>query len=100
MKQSSQPRFVIGLIVLAVLCTVALELQERRSAPLSAYSPASPARTAPQTQAWASRARTTVRQIGMRAFWLRPWPWIVAGLVGFGLLAWGVIWGTQRTERD
>jgi hypothetical protein len=96
MNQSSHPRFVIGLILLAVLCTVALGLQERRSAPLQAYSPASPVEAGPGPRAWTA----AWERIGTPAFWLRPWPWMVVGLIGFGLLAWGLIWGIQRMDRN
>jgi hypothetical protein len=89
---------VIGLIVLAVLCTVALGLQERRSAPLAASTPDSPLETGPRTL---SAERQTglqelVTRFTQRAFWLKPWPWIGVGMLGFGLLTWGLIWGTRR----
>ena len=100
MNSPSHPRFVVGLILLAILCTVALGLQEKRSAPLAAYSPVSPIQSAPRTLAWTRRVQDAVQQLGTRAFWLAPWPWIVIGLLGFGLLAWGWIWGQQRMERD
>jgi hypothetical protein len=100
MKQSSHPRFVVGLTLLAILCTVALGLQERQSAPLAAYSPVSPVQSAPPTPGWAAPVLGVLQQLGTRTFWLDPWPWIVIGLVGFGVLAWGWIWGAQRMERD
>jgi len=42
----------------------------------------------------------TQERMGTRAFWIKPWPWIVAGLGGFGLLAWGLFRGMRRMERD
>ena len=102
MNRTSRSRAVIVLIVLAVLCTLALWLQERRSAPLSAYAPVSPLDRAPRALARAERAlgpMPLVRRLGTRAFWLQPWPWIVVGLVGFGGLAWGLVWGFHRMER-
>jgi hypothetical protein len=107
MNGPKHPRAVIGLILLAILCTVALGLQGRRSAPLTAYSPASPLGSAPgpprdQVPLLAQRLQRAqplwhaVQRIGTRAFWLQPWPWIAVGLVGFGLLAWGM----RRMERD
>jgi hypothetical protein len=100
MNESPNRRFAIGLIVLAILCTVALGLQERRSAPLAAYSPLSPVDAAPR----AMRPLQTLRQALARASqwpaWRTPWPWIVIGLVGFGGLAWGLIRIAQRAERD
>jgi hypothetical protein len=102
MNRSSRSRAVIGLVVLAVLCTVALWLQERRSAPLAAYSPLSPVSRNSRALAWAERALgplPLVQRLSTRSFWLQPWPWVVVGLVGFGLLAWGLIWGFQRMER-
>ena len=117
MNESKHPRAVIGLMILAILCTVALGMQEQRSAPLAAYSPLSPLgagpRTLPGLRDQTPRgtqgirpgpetlpARRWLKSIGTRAFWLRPWPWIVIGLAGFGLLAWGLLWGMYRMERD
>ena len=107
MNGSKPTRTVIGLVLLAVLCTVALGLQERRSTPLVADSPTSPVDADPrplfplrdQPPQEASRA-LLLQEIGTRAFWLSPWPWIVVGLVGFGLLAWALTWGVRRLERD
>jgi len=97
---SFHPRFVVGLILLAILCTVALGLQEQRGATLAAYSPVSPVPSAPQTLSWAARVQGVLQQLGTPTFWSNPWPWIAVGLVGFGLLAWGLSWGFQRMERD
>ena len=114
MNESKHPRAVIGLIILAVLCTVALGLQERRSAPLAAYSIVSPVGAGPgrlhrlrdQNPRQTLRAQRlppwlrTLNRVERRAFWLEPWPWIVVGLAGFGLLAWGFLWQARRMERD
>jgi hypothetical protein len=107
MNESKHPRAVTGLIILAILCTVALGLQERRSAPLAAYSLVSPVGGGPRTLL-GLRGQQPLRTlpwlrtlpIGTRAFWLQPWPWVVVGLSGFGLLAWGLLWGIRRMERD
>jgi len=106
MNESKHPRAVVGLILLAILCTVALGLQERRSAPLVAYSPASPQEGGSPGSGDAVRGRplpetfravwNAFKQVGRREFWLRPWPWVVVGLAGFGALAWGV----RRMERE
>lgn len=100
MKTSFHPRYVVGLILLAILSTVALGLQERRGAPLAAYSPVSPVPSAPQRPDWMGPVRGVLGQLGTRAFWSQPWPWLAIGLVGFGLLAWGLIWGFEKMERD
>ena len=129
MNESKHPRAVIGLVILAILCTVALGMREQRSAPLAAYSPLSPLGTGPRTlpgmgdqapqgaQGMRSGldpmarlgtlrrlgtlpAQRWLKSIGTRVFWLEPWPWIVVGLAGFGLLAWGLFWGMRRMERN
>jgi hypothetical protein len=107
MSERKNTRAVSGLILLAVLCTVALGLQERRSVPLAAYSPLSPLGSGPRPldRARGSQPWRALGEIGTRAFWLQPWPWILVGLVGFGLLAWGIAaWtarqGSRRMERD
>ena len=110
MNDQKHPRAVIGLILLSILCTMALGLQERRSAPLAAYSPASPPGSAPpgSVPRPLQGLRTlelfqslgVVQRVGTRAFWLGPWPWVVVGLIGFGLLAWVLVWGVRRMERD
>jgi hypothetical protein len=106
MKQTRPSRFVFGLILLAALCTIVLGLQERRSAPLSAYSPVSPLVNGPGALDRIEPLLARLQNSGVlpavvfqRAFWLKPWPWIAAGVVGFGLLALGLIWGLQRMER-
>ena len=93
MSRSNPWRVVVGLILAAVVCTLALWLQEQRSAPLTAYSPAS--LLLAQDRVHQTRAR-----LFHRAFWLEPWPWIAVGLAGFGLLAWGIVWGIETRERD
>jgi hypothetical protein len=101
-------RAIIGLILLAAIITLALGLQERRSAPLSAYSPASPARSNRPTLRPLSAlpAVRWLQRVGTRAFWSAPGPWIAVGLCGFGLLAWGIAaasraWDkARRMERD
>jgi hypothetical protein len=104
MNESKHPRAVVGLILLTILLTMLLGLKERSSAPLAAYSPASPLSAG--SRANRQTIRHAVAQIGTRAFWLQPWPWIVVGTVGFGGLAWGIAaaWAARdrvrRLERD
>jgi len=97
-------RAVIGLIVLAVLCTVALGLQERRSAPLTAATGDSPLEAGPRALRSERRTQTWVYKLGarvtQRAFWLKPWPWVGIGMLGFGALSWGLIWGSKEKRRD
>jgi hypothetical protein len=103
-------RAVIGLVVLAVLCTVAIGLQERHSAPLAAATHNSQVEaglgTLPaERQVKAElRTQTWLRILGarliQRAFWLKPWPWIGIGVLGFGGLAWALIWGSRTRGRD
>jgi hypothetical protein len=104
MNESRQTRVVVGLLVLAVLCTVAIGLWERRSASLAAYSPASPLRVGRSRQELLPqrtlRWQRALQRLGTRAFWLKPLPWIIVGVVGFGLLAWGIVRGIERMERD
>ena len=99
MSKTPHPRFVVGLILLVLLGTMALALQERRSVPLAAYSPVSPVEDAPSALDRMQPLLRPLRQVGTRAFWLRPWPWIAVGLLGFGVLAWGFIWGGHQRER-
>ena len=117
MSESKHPRAVVGLMILAILFTVALGMQEQRGAPLAADSLRSPLGTGLRTLPGLRRqipqgtqvallglgtrpARRWLTSIVTRDFWVRPWPWIVVGLAGFGLLAWGLFWGTRRMERD
>jgi hypothetical protein len=95
MKRPTPSRAVVVLIVLAVLLTVALALQERRSVPRPSDSPVPPVGRG--ARAWVERIAP---RLTTQAFWSRPWPWVVVGLVGFGLLAGGLLWRFQRTERD
>jgi hypothetical protein len=103
MNERKHLRAITGLILLALIATVALGLQERRSAPLSAYSPASPVRSGRPTLRPLSAlgAVRWLQSVGTRAFWTRPGPWIAVGLTGFGLLAWGIIaaWAVRERGR-
>ena len=106
--ERKQLRAITGLILLAAIITLALGLQERRSAPLSAYSPASPVRSGrptfrPLSALLKLRTLTAVRWlqgIGTRAFWVKPGPWIAVGLIGFGLLAWGIAAAWKTREKS
>jgi hypothetical protein len=98
--KTSHTRTVMGLLVLAVLCTVALGLQERRSTPLTASTRDSPVETGLATPSAERSALPWLRKLGMRltrrAFWIEPWPWIGVGVLGFGGLAWALIWGSRK----
>jgi hypothetical protein len=98
MDTSSQSRFVLTLVVVAVLCTAAIGFVERRSVPLAAYSPVSPVDAAPRVQRAQLLLRRALTRFSQPRFWQNPWPWIAIGLVGFGLLAWGLIRLFQRLE--
>jgi hypothetical protein len=55
-------------------------------------------RTLPEErQTWLHRLGARIIQ---RAFWIEPWPWIGGGLLGFGGLAWGLIWASRQKRRD
>jgi hypothetical protein len=99
MSVRSRRRAVWVVIALSVLCTALLGLMERRGAPLTAASPAvsplggsGPVGRGTQTTPQAALGRLSAlwARLTGRAFWRRPWPWIGVGLVGFGLLAWGI----------
>jgi hypothetical protein len=108
MNEPKHPRAVVGLILLAILFTMLLGLQDRSSAPLDAYSPASPLSSRAGTLRTLPLLRTlpVLGRVGTRVFWLQVWPWVVVGLVGFGLLAWAIAAASaarekvKRMERD